>query len=83
MNAKSDFSPYHYINIALTLLVLWNVLVWTLSDNFYLSQAREVIRQETVLSRERADDLSDSIQRNLNYMHGVPTLFSDHFLSIR
>lgn len=77
MNAKSKFSHYHYINIALTLLILWNVLVWLLSDNFYLSAANTLIKQETEQAQERAGDLSDSIKRNLNYLHGVPKLFSE------
>lgn len=51
-------------------------MVLLLSDRFYLSQAKELIKQETSLSEERADDLSDSIRRNLNYLHGIPDLFS-------
>jgi diguanylate cyclase (GGDEF)-like protein len=77
MNAKSDDSIYHHISIALTLLLLWNSLVWVLTDNSYLSKANQLIKQETELSQERIDDLSDSIRRNLNYLHGVPTLFSE------
>jgi diguanylate cyclase (GGDEF)-like protein len=56
---------------------MWNVMVWTLSDNFYLSKAGEVISHETALSQSQADDLGDSIQRNLNYIHGIPKLFSE------
>jgi diguanylate cyclase (GGDEF)-like protein len=76
MHTKPEFTHYHIINIALTLLLMWNVAVWLLSDNFYVSKANELIRHETVLSQERAEDLSDSIKRNLNYLHGVPDLFS-------
>lgn len=77
MNRKPEFSLYHNINITFTLLVLWNVAVWLLSDHFYVSQASALIKQETQLSQERADDLSDSIHRNLNYLSGVPILFSE------
>jgi diguanylate cyclase (GGDEF)-like protein len=77
MNKKSEFSLYHNINITLTLLLLWNVLVWVLSDNFYLSKAKEMIKQESSFSQERADDLGDSITRNLNYLHGIPDMFSE------
>lgn len=76
MKAQPKFSHYHYLNIALTLLLLWNALVWVLSDKFYLSAAREMIKQETALSRERADDLTDSIQRNFNYLHGIPDMLT-------
>lgn len=77
MNQKSDASIYHHISITLTLLLLWNTLVWVLTDNFYLSKANQLIKHETAISQERIDDLSDSIQRNLNYIHGVPKLFSE------
>jgi diguanylate cyclase (GGDEF)-like protein len=77
MSKKSEFSLYHNINIALTLLLLWNVSVWLLSDHFYVAKANALIEQETQLSQKRAEDLSDSIRRNLNYLSGVPTLFSE------
>lgn len=77
MKTKSEFSLYHNINIALTLLLLWNVFVWLVSDHIYVSQANALIEQEAQLSQKRADDLSDSIRRNLNYLGGVPTLFSE------
>lgn len=77
MSEKSQSSIYHHINIAISLLVLWNVSVWLISDNLYLSKAEKLIAQETEDAQERADDLSDSIKRNLNYLHGVPDLFSE------
>ena len=76
MSTKSEFSFYHYINITLTLLVLFNALIWIISDHFYLTKANQVISQESHIAQERADDLGDSIRRNLNYLHGVPDLFS-------
>jgi hypothetical protein len=76
MSTKSEFSFYHYINITFTLLLLFNAVIWVLSDHFYLAKANQVITQESNLAQERADDLSDSIRRNLNYLHGVPDLFS-------
>ncbi len=77
MQAKSYFSHYHYLNIAFYLLVIWNAPVWLLSDNVYFSKAGDMIRQETAHSQERADDLADSIRRNLNYLHGIPDMFSE------
>lgn len=77
MNAKSKFIQYRTIAIAAILLALWNASVWLMSENFYLSKANTLIAQETSLAQQRADDLSDSIQRNLNYLHGVPDLFSE------
>lgn len=77
MKKKSEFTLYHHINITLSLLLLWNVCVWLVSDHFYVLQANAQIEIETKQSQERADDLSDSIRRNLNYLSGVPTLFSE------
>ena len=77
MNEKSEFSLYHNINITLTLLLLWNVAVWILSDHFYVAKIKELIQQEYSISQQRADDLSDSITRNLNDLNGVPALFSE------
>ena len=77
MNAKSKFIQYRTIAITALLLVLWNVAVWFSSENLYLSNASSLIAQETGLAQQRADDLSDSIKRNLNYLHGVPDLFSE------
>jgi diguanylate cyclase (GGDEF)-like protein len=77
MQKKSEFSLYHNINITLSLLLLWNVSVWLLSDHFYVSKASALIQHETIQSQKRADDLTDSIKRNLNYLHGIPDLFSE------
>lgn len=77
MSAKSKFIQHRTIAITAVLLVLWNAAVWFSSENLYLSNASSLIAQETELAQQRADDLSDSIQRNLNYLHGVPDLFSE------
>jgi diguanylate cyclase (GGDEF)-like protein len=77
MNAKPKLSQHRTIIITAIVLVAWNVSAWLLSDSFYLSKANALIKQETELAQERAGDLSDSIQRNLNYIHGVPKLFSE------
>jgi diguanylate cyclase (GGDEF)-like protein len=77
MNAKSDNFIYHSSIIVLILMLLWITLVWILSDSFYVSKVNDLIKQETKQAQQRADDLSDSIRRNLNYLHGVPRLFSE------
>ena len=58
------------------LMVLWNLSIWLFSDHFYLSAANNLIDQKTTLSQQRANDLADSIERNLKYMHGIPDLLS-------
>lgn len=77
MNIKSKLSQHRTLALAALLLVFWNTAVWLISDNFYFAKAKILIEQETELAQERADDLGDSIKRNLNYLHGVPDLFSE------
>ena len=59
------------------LMVLWNLSIWRFSDHYYLSAANSLIDQKTSLSQQRANDLADSIERNLKYLHGIPDLLSN------
>lgn len=58
------------------LIVLWNASAWFLSERYFLSEANSLIAQQTSLAQTRSGDLTDSIRRNLNYLHGIPDLFS-------
>jgi len=77
MSARSKFTQHRTIAITAVLLLLWNAAIWFSSENLYLANASSLISQETELAQQRADDLSDSIQRNLNYLHGIPDLLSN------
>ena len=68
-------SFYNRILVAITLILLWCVATWFISGSYYNSRIDEQIRQESALSRDRAQDLADSIRRNLNYLGGVPGFF--------
>lgn len=59
------------------LILLWNISAWLLAERNYLSDANELIDQETSHAQQRANDLADSVGRNLNYLHGIPDLLSD------
>ncbi|MBI3222530.1 MAG: diguanylate cyclase [Nitrosomonadales bacterium] len=59
------------------LLVVCNVAVWLMMQRQYQHNAHASIEQETTLSQQRADDLADSIRRNLNYIDGIPQLLSE------
>ncbi|MFA6972239.1 MAG: EAL domain-containing protein [Gallionella sp.] len=63
--------------VTVFLLVLWNALSWYFTERTYLSDANALIDQETSLAQQRANDLSDSIVRNLNHLHGIPDLLSE------
>lgn len=63
--------------LTLLLVVLWLVSLGFLAERHYLSVAHDAINQETLRSQQRADDLADSIQRNLSQLHGIPDLLSN------
>ena len=60
---------------AFTLIVLWCVATWIISGNISNSRIDQQIRQETRLTNDRAEDMANSIRRNLNYLGGVPGFF--------
>lgn len=64
------------IAVMAILIMLWNILAWIIADHYYLNRANALIDPEVTLSQERANDLADSIRRNLNYQHGIPDLLS-------
>ena len=68
-------SFYIKLLAAVTLILLWCVTTWFISDSYVNSRINEQIRQETQLAHDRAQDLADSIRRNLNYLGGVPGFF--------
>lgn len=59
------------------LLVLWNASSWYFTERAYVSDANVLIAQETSITQERVSDLTDSIVRNLNHLHGIPDLLSE------
>src|SRR5258706_896289 len=58
------------------LIVLCHLSACFIAERYSLSRTRVLTEQETALSQERANDLADSIRRNLNYLHGIPEVFS-------
>lgn len=68
--------PVRNVVFTVILIVLWNISAWFIAEHYYMVRANALIEQEARLSQERASDLSDSIKRNLNYLHGIPDLFS-------
>ncbi len=68
-------SVYNKLLFAITLIFLWCVAAWFISGNYFNARINEQIDQETELTHDRAQDLADSIRRNLNYLGGVPGFF--------
>lgn len=81
---QSQFGPtrtmknnqYKNIMVAIFLILLWNIAAWFIAKNHYITRVQSVVEQETRLSQERTSDLADSLQRNLNYISGIPDLLS-------
>jgi len=74
--ATTKIQQRNTVILTLLLVVFWLVSVVFLAERHYLSSARDAINQETLHSQQRADDLADSIQRNLSQLHGIPDLLS-------
>jgi len=63
--------------ITVILIMLWNTSVWFMAERYYLARANDLIEQETITSQQRASDLADSVRRNLNYLDGIPEIFTN------
>jgi len=74
--ATTKIQQRNTVILTLLLVAFWLVSVVFLAERHYLSSARDAINQETLHSQQRADDLADSIQRNLSQLHGIPDLLS-------
>jgi hypothetical protein len=72
---KKD-KKYKLWGIALVLTLSWCVLVGGIAQHNYLDQARTLIAQQRFITELRADDLADSVQRNLHYLSGIPNMLS-------
>lgn len=65
-----------YIGLIIIILIsIWCVAAWYLSRSYYLTRLNEQVQDITKLSQIRAEDLADSIKRNLNYQRGIPDFF--------
>src|SRR5512135_2104152 len=69
-------NQYKRIALLMALLLTWNLAAWLIAKNYYVMRIQNILGQETRISQEKASDLADSIQRNLNYISGIPDLLS-------
>jgi signal transduction histidine kinase len=70
------YSRTKIILVAIILISAWNISAWFIANQYYLAQVKVTLGQKTKLSQELAVDLSDSIQRNLSYIAGIPDLLA-------
>jgi diguanylate cyclase (GGDEF)-like protein/PAS domain S-box-containing protein len=62
--------------VAITLILLWCWLAWFIVETYFHSRIESRVSEEKSITHARAQDLADSIKRNLNYIDGVPKFFT-------
>lgn len=62
--------------IAATLILFWCLAAWLVAKHYYLAREADMVQGKTQLTLLRAEDLTDSIRRNLNYLGGIPGFFT-------
>ncbi|ADE12396.1 histidine kinase [Sideroxydans lithotrophicus] len=70
------YSRTQIVLAAIVLIAAWSLSAWFIADQYYLAQVKIALDQKTKISRDIAVDLSDSIQRNLSFIAGVPDLLA-------
>jgi len=67
---------YITVLLATTLILFWCGVAWLFTNRYFHSRIGEQVQQNTSLSQIRAEDLANSIQKNLNYLAGIPGFFT-------
>ena len=58
------------------LLALWLVSSWFIADYILTSQTHALVQKETDDLSQQADNMARNIGRNLEYLHGIPSLLA-------
>ena len=74
-------NPLTIIWATVLLAILWGVSSYLLADGYYRSRISNIVAHESQNAQSEADELADSIRRNLHYFSGISGLFS-HALRI-
>lgn len=77
MVAMPKISQRWIVFITVILIISWNTSVWFIADQYYLARTNRLIERETIISQQRANDLADSVRRNLHYLDGIPDIFTN------
>ena len=72
---KKD-KKYKLWGMALVLALSWCVLAGVIAQRHYFDQTQTLIAQQRFITEQRADDMADSVQRNLHYLSGIPNMLS-------
>jgi PAS domain S-box-containing protein len=61
-------------SMAVLVLLCW-IFAWVGVEQHFSKQLAETVRQEQIAAQKTADDVADSIRRNLHYVAGIPGTF--------
>ncbi len=70
------YSRTKIVLASILLISAWNISAWFITKHYYLALVQITLEQKTKFSQDLAVDLSDSIQRNLSYIAGIPDLLA-------
>lgn len=59
------------------LLVIWVVLSWYITRSSFEREFTELVTKEQSSAEETAQDVADSIKRNLHFVAGIPDIFQN------
>lgn len=60
--------------VLIILLFVWLIFSWFVADSILESRARKTVHEETAALHLQLENITKSIDRNLKYLHGVPSL---------
>lgn len=69
-------SPYKIVWVTALLAILGGASSYFIAHGYYRTRINELVAQETQNAQGDADDLADSIRRNLHYLSGIPDMLS-------
>ena len=67
--------PWWRKAVALALIAVWFAATWVATRWHFNSQLDHMVQLEQVQAQKTADDVADSIRRNLHYVAGIPSTF--------
>jgi PAS domain S-box-containing protein len=62
--------------ITLTLILSWCGMAGVIAERHFEERVQSVVVQQRDITKNRVDDLRDSVRRNVGYLSGIPTMLS-------
>ncbi|MEN6584632.1 MAG: diguanylate cyclase [Sulfuricella sp.] len=65
-----------HLRIAGLLVVIWGVLAWLIAERHFNARATLLVTHETQRAEQQADIVAHNIDRDLEYLRGIPSLLA-------